>query len=450
MDFLRHNLPGILKFTSGICEILSACSVPGAGIVKACIDVLSSCVGIPDLSGLQLGQKQLKGMVIKLSDTVEVGFDQLNASFAQVFGKLETIESQLAGQRETMFQILKVVTDLRYKAGIEKIEAAYNTLMKGSHNLKSTLDELKGFIYELNTENSQNLNMKKIKEYLELVRRKKGKKAAKELGSYVVTVKAEYLIIVSLHYSYVEDHKRVQREYEDFNRDAMEIIKFAGLGETRDGQGAMFFENGNFYVGEFLNGKRCGQGKFTWTNGSAYEGAWLNNNRHGHHKNHTGFTYEGEFQNDKYCGQGKATWADGSVYEGAWLNNRRHGHGHCKENNGFTYEGEYKDGKRCGQGKATYADGSVYEGAWLNGNRHGHGHFKKKNGYTYEGEYKNDERCGQGKATYSDGYNGDTYEGEHNDKRCGQGKTTWTNGSVYEGAWLNGNKHGHFNDYDGV
>jgi hypothetical protein len=85
--------------------------------------------------------------------------------------------------------------------------------MTGSHNLKPTLDELKGFIFELNTENSQNLNMKEIKKYLELVQREKGKQAAEELGSYVVTVKAEYLIIISLHYSYVEDHKRVQREY---------------------------------------------------------------------------------------------------------------------------------------------------------------------------------------------------------------------------------------------
>jgi hypothetical protein len=241
--------------------------------------------------------------------------------------------------------------NLRYKAGIEKIEAAYNTLMKGSHNLKPTLDELKGFIFELNTENSQNLNMKKIKEYLELVRREKGKQAAEELGSYVVTVKAEYLITVSLHYSYVEDHKRVQREYEDFNRDAMEIIKNTGLadvydGETRDGlkhgKGAMFYKSGNSYVGEWLNDKCCG---------------------HGHYKINNGNTYEGEFQNDKFCGQGKYTWADGLVHEGAWLNSYRHGHGHYKDNDGWSYEGEYKNNEQCGQGKYKWADGSVYEGA---------------------------------------------------------------------------------------
>jgi hypothetical protein len=209
MDFLWQKMPEILNVTSGVCGLLSACGVPGAGIVQVAADFYSDYVE----------QKQLKSMVGEFNDTVQSGFEQVNKSFAQVFGKLEAIENQLAGQREAMAQILEVVTDLRYKAGIEKIEAAYTTLMKGSHNLQSTLEELKGFIFELNTENSQNLNIKKIREYLKLVRREKGTKAAEELGSYVMTVKAEYLIIVTLHYSYVKDHKRVQREYEDFNRD---------------------------------------------------------------------------------------------------------------------------------------------------------------------------------------------------------------------------------------
>ena len=293
------------------------------------------------LSNLELQQSQLKGMVGELSDTVKTGFERLNESFAEVFGELEAIEGQLANQRETMSQILEVVTDLRYKAGIEKIEAAYNTLMKGSHNLKATLDELKGFIFELNTENSQNLNSKKIREYLELVRREKGKKAAEELGSYVVTVKAEYLIIVSLHYSYMEDHKRVQREYEDFNRDAMEIIKYAGLadiydGETRDGlkhgKGAVFYKSGARYEGEWMNDVEHGHGSKLWAEEDTEEG---------------GGTYVGEFRNGVFHGRGKRTYASGP-------------------NAGDSYDGEYLNGKRCGTGRYTWASGAVYDGGWLN------------------------------------------------------------------------------------
>ncbi len=45
MDFLRNNMPGILKATSGVCGLLSAVGVPGAGIIKAGADFLSGYVG---------------------------------------------------------------------------------------------------------------------------------------------------------------------------------------------------------------------------------------------------------------------------------------------------------------------------------------------------------------------------------------------------------------------
>jgi hypothetical protein len=45
MDFLRRNMPGILKATSGVCGLLSAVGVPGAGIIKAGADFLSGYVG---------------------------------------------------------------------------------------------------------------------------------------------------------------------------------------------------------------------------------------------------------------------------------------------------------------------------------------------------------------------------------------------------------------------
>ena len=371
-------------------------------------------------------------MVGELSDTVKVGFEQLNAAFTEVFGELEAIEGQLAGQRETMSQILEVVTDLRYKAGIEKIEAAYNTLMKGAHNLKSTLDELKGFIFELNTENSQNLNIKKVREYLELVRREKGKQAAEELGSYVVTVKAEYLIIVSLHYAYMEDHKRVEREWDDFNRDAMEIIKYAGLADIYDGEtvnglkhgkGAVFYKSGARYDGEWMNGMEHGHGSKLWADedteagGGSYVGEFRNGVFHGQGKrvftagDRAGNTYEGGWANGRKNGEGRYVWASGAVYEGGWLNDCQHGHGRYEYDNGSSYEGEFKNAVRWGKGVFVY-----------------------KNGRRYEGEFKMGEEWGEGTTHYVDG---NVYVGQWVDgKRSGKGKMSWKNGDVYDGFWL--------------
>ena len=245
MELLRLTAPPLLTTTSDICNILILAGVPGAGIVKVGTDLLAGFVGAPPLlqgsgdvigrlAAIEVKQGRFNRMMGKLADTVQSNFERLNWSFDQVAGQLAAMEEQLVGQQATMAQILEMTTDLRYKEGIEKIEGAFETLLKGSHNLQSTLDELKGFIFELNTENARHLSSKKIDEYLTLVQRRHGNQAAEELASYVVTVKAKYLIIVSLHYSYVEDFTRVQQEYESFNRDARAIIEYMGLQEARE------------------------------------------------------------------------------------------------------------------------------------------------------------------------------------------------------------------------
>ena len=245
MEVLRLTAPLLLTTTSDICDILILAGVPGAGIVKVGTDLLAGFVGAPPLlqgsgdmigrlAAIEVKQGRFNRMMGKLADTVQSNFERLNWSFDQVAGQLAAMEEQLVGQQATMTQILEMTTDLRYKEGIEKIEGAFETLLKGSHNLQSTLDELKGFIFELNTENARHLSSKKIDEYLTLVQRRHGNQAAEKLASYVVTVKAKYLIIVSLHYSYVEDFTRVQQEYESFNKDARAIIEYMGLQEARE------------------------------------------------------------------------------------------------------------------------------------------------------------------------------------------------------------------------
>ncbi len=39
-----------------------------------------------------------------------------------------------------------------------------------------------------------------------------------DVGRFLLTVRAEYLFLIILHHSYMDDHSRVQMEYEDFCR----------------------------------------------------------------------------------------------------------------------------------------------------------------------------------------------------------------------------------------
>jgi hypothetical protein len=447
--------------TSKVLGQLDKCGVPGAGILKAGANLLGDYLG-----------DQLKGGGGPQNSAAMASMDrQLKTSFAQVLGELKAIEHQLACQRVTMEQILEVVTDLKYKAGIEEIEAAYRALLKGSRKPKKTLESLKSYIFELNKEKEEHLNMKTVREYLALVQRKKGKQAAKELGSYVITVKAEYLFIVTLYYIYDEDPDRVQEEYDDFNRDAMDIIEYVRLediyeGDTRDGQmhgkGSIKYKWGACYEGEWKNDKQCGQGKYTLACGNVYEGAFMDCRFHGRGKYTwaSGGSYEGSWQNGEMHGQGKMTYDDGERYEGAWEYNFPIGPGTIRRADGrsTSVQGTKIYSTKPALGKITisltlrmpYASGKwqmVSETIADRDNQgrplqariilhyiEGEGMMMYAIGDVFEGTWENYPRKCQGKITYA---NGDIYEGGWtNGRREGQGKMTYANGDVCEGAGL--------------
>jgi hypothetical protein len=314
-----ESLPTVLKVTSEFCGLLSAAGVPSAGIVQAAFKCLS-CVAD------------------------DLNFEKLNKAFKEISLDLEAIKEQLASQREAIFQILEMVTELRYNVGVEQVEGAYITLMKGSHNLESTLETMKHFIFELESKYSQHLNITRIKNYLDMVRKEKGQQAARELASHLLTVKTKYLIMESLYYTHTGDQLRLEKEWGDFNRDTKEVIKYGGLADI--------------YEGDQVDGLKHGKGTMYYMGGDRYEGDWVQGMEHGHgskdfaikDRESEGGTYVGEFRNGVCHGQGKRVYMAGCMA-------------------GTSYEGEWVNGERCGKGQITYPSGKVYEGEWKNNTR---------------------------------------------------------------------------------
>lgn len=137
--------------------------------------------------------------------------------------------------------------------------------------------------------------------------------------------------------------------------------------EQPDGQGTMYYDNGDKYIGEWENGQRHGEGEMTLENGDTYTGAWKNGEKHGTGTYiwHSGERYEGEYKNDLRDGMGD--------YWG-WT-------GFAGEHNGWAgnYHGFSKDGH--------------FEGK---------GYFEFENGDKFEGTFRNDDFW-NGTYTYSDG-----------------------------------------------
>ena len=103
------------------------------------------------------------------------------------------------------------------------------------------------------------------------------------------------------------------------------------------------------YYGNFSMGEYDGNGKLYYEDGTYYKGEFLENKRHGYgtlfNKNDD-IIFEGKFENDKYR-EGRLFDKDGSYYEGPFLDNKKHGKGILySKYNKIIYEGEFDNDKK--------------------------------------------------------------------------------------------------------
>ena len=184
-------------------------------------------------------------------------------------------------------------------------------------------------------------------------------------------------------------------------------------------KGLLIKINGEYYEGDFMNGKKDGKGKLIYQNGTQYIG---------------------EFKNDMHSGYGQLTQIDGEIYKGEWKDGKMNGKGTRFHTNGDKYIGNYVDNIRNGYGTYIFSNGDLYEGNWINGKANGLGIFKYKNGNIYKGEFKDNLIFGKGKLILK---NGDIYNGIFsNGLISGKGSMVNNKGEKYSGYFLNGKKNG--------
>ena len=184
-------------------------------------------------------------------------------------------------------------------------------------------------------------------------------------------------------------------------------------------KGILVSTNGDYYDGEFVNGKKEGEGKLIYANGNQYEGTFL-----------------GGLPN----GKGKLIQTDNDIYEGEWKNGKINGQGIRLHNNGDKYVGNHLNDVRSGKGLYLFVNGDSYNGNWVNGKANGKGILKFRNGDVYDGEFV--DNCIFGKGTFKK-KNGEIYIGEFKLGLInGYGKNINTLGEQYLGEFLSGKKNG--------
>ena len=258
---------------------------------------------------------------------------------------------------------------------------------------------------------------------------------------------------------YLNNKQWIGTGYDDYGQ-----IKYKLKNEINGKGKEYYWYNGKlFFEGDYLNGRKNGKGKEYYNNGKIkFEGEYfnnlkwtgkvydlLNNNIVYELKDGKGFLkeyddyykfrYEGEYLNGLLNGKVKKYWyyyGDILIYEGEYLNGVRNGKG--KEYNRYNgllkFEGEYLYGNKL-KGK-DYLNGKLeYEGQFL---------FNKKwngKGYDENGNIIYELINGKGKVKE---YNDDIliYEGDYlNGQKHGKGKEYYDNGPLmFEGEFINGKR----------
>ena len=150
-------------------------------------------------------------------------------------------------------------------------------------------------------------------------------------------------------------------------------IKTSSRGFT--GQGTAYYENGDIYEGDFIDGIRSGTGIYRYKKGNKYEGGWEENRKNG---------------------IGKMIYKDIGEFHGYWENGRRHGEGVFTYVNGDVYSGWWKYGQKEGYGSYAFKEtGMKMTGNWHDGNIKD-GQWIYPNGVYFEGKFENNKPKGQG------------------------------------------------------
>lgn len=225
--------------------------VPGIGILGGALK-MGSCIlnPKPSLKDIKRQTEELTKLMEESSEAVKGFFEekleQLQKEMSkqqevwtdmeivkeEVESSLKTIQTEMNSIQDDITDIKDIVQmtfalalDIRFRDGIEGVDAAYEVFIQGAANVELTLKTLENYIFELQTNAIKTLSTQRIRSYLQAVFVSDGPQMCTEVMKYILVVRAKYLQMIVVYSIFQYDAERVVNEFKAFNCHYDELLQ---------------------------------------------------------------------------------------------------------------------------------------------------------------------------------------------------------------------------------
>ena len=127
-------------------------------------------------------EKKLENSSGLTKDALEKKMEELQEkTFLEIRGEIQTLAKEISKEMQSfknelhdvklvLEKTFQIISDIRYKDTIEKVDAAFDTYLDGSNNMSQTFNHLEGFLFEMQSLARQSLNPGKILTYLQTIK----------------------------------------------------------------------------------------------------------------------------------------------------------------------------------------------------------------------------------------------------------------------------------------
>ena len=144
---------------------------------------------------------------------------EIKKTFSEISSEIKNVSEQLTQVDQKISEILQIVTEIRFREGIEKIDAVYENFIDGEANMEKTCEKFKFQVADVQTNYNQHFKPEKVFTYLKMVYEREGKKACDQMFQEYLVTSAKYLQIMTIFMVYNEEVENIAGLFNRFNMD---------------------------------------------------------------------------------------------------------------------------------------------------------------------------------------------------------------------------------------